>query len=228
MFSRNQCETSGVSADPTRSSEISPVLRNSLSLWQRVATCGYTAATSLFAGTRLAFTVLEIPLGAKESSHVTRSTMSHAKRLLAVLGLSCICTTASLAQSAGRNGLEGSMTAYPFDGIYKGNSQQVAAHSETCSPGQEMTLDVRDGRFKLAWHEPQVFDARIMPDGTFFATTASTVQAEKHMTGVPTLQGHIGAAGLVADYGTRWCRYRLEARQAPAGQHLSLRINAHQ
>jgi hypothetical protein len=225
MFSRNQCETSGVNANPTHSLAIAPGLSNFQSISRRVSAYGYRAATSLFAGTRLALTVVQTPLESKESSHMTRLTMSHTKQFLAVLGLSCICTTASLAQSAGQNGMQGSMTAYQFDGIYKGNSQQIAAHSETCGPGQEITVDVHDGRFKLAWHDPQVFDARIRPDGTFFATTASTVQAEKHMTIVPTLQGHIGTTGLVADYGTRWCRYRLEASQAPSGQHLSQRIN---
>jgi hypothetical protein len=154
---------------------------------------------------------------------MVRLTRLHTKQLLAVLGLSCICATASLAQSAGPGGLEGNMAAHQFDGIYKGNSQSVAASDDSCSPGREVALEVHNGRFKLAWRDRQVFDARISRDGTFFATTTSMVQAEKHMTIVPTLQGHIDAAGLVADYGTRWCRYRLEASQAAAAQHLSLR-----
>jgi hypothetical protein len=160
---------------------------------------------------------------------MTRLTMSHTEKLLtvqllAVLGLSCICATASPAQSASPSGLEGVMTAYPVDGIYKGNSQPIAANDESCRPGQKMALEVRDGRFKLPWRESQVFDARISSDGSFFATTASMVQADKHMTIIPTLQGQVRGGGLVADYGTRWCRYRLEASQSPAEQHLSKRI----
>lgn len=43
------------------------------------------------------------------------------------------------------------------------------------------------------------------------------------MTLEPTLQGHVAAADVAADYGTRWCRYRLEASQSSAEQHLSER-----
>jgi hypothetical protein len=74
---------------------------------------------------------------------------------------------------------------------------------------------VRDGRFKFEWNEPTVFDVKIAADGTFYATTESTVRAEKHMTLVPTMQGRIDGTMLVADYGTRWCHYRLEAKQSP-------------
>jgi hypothetical protein len=156
-----------------------------------------------------------------------RLRMPYTYQLLAVLGLCCSCATASLAQSAGPSGLEGGMTAFQFDGLYKGDSQRVIAKQDACAPRQEVALDVRNGRFKLNWHGPQVFDAKIARDGSFYATTGSVGQAEKHMTILPTLQGRIDAAGLVADYGTRWCRYRLEASQSPVGQqHLSERTDA--
>jgi hypothetical protein len=116
------------------------------------------------------------------------------------------------------------MVAYQFDGIYGGNSQPVTTNDKGCRPSQEVALEVSKGRFKLPWNDRQVFDAQITPNGTFFATTgALPVQAEKHMTIIPTLQGRIGPAGLVADYGTRWCRYRLEASQPAVMQHLSQR-----
>jgi hypothetical protein len=156
---------------------------------------------------------------------MTRVSRLNSKKLLALaLGLSFICSAAGPAQSASPSGLESSLTAYPLDGVYKGNTEPFPANNEACRPGQAVALEVRDGRFKLAWNERQFFDAKIRPDGTFYATTGtSPVQAEKHMTLVPTLQGHVAAADVVADYGTRWCRYRLEASQAPAEQHLSQR-----
>jgi hypothetical protein len=155
---------------------------------------------------------------------MTQKMKSRSRPLLAALGLSCICATISPAQSESPKGLEGGLTAYQFDGVYKGNSQRLSPNDAVCGRGQEVALDVRHGRVRLPWNESQVFDARVSRDGTFFATTgASLVQAEKHMTIVPTLQGHIGPAGLVADYGTRWCHYRLEASQSTAIQHLSER-----
>jgi hypothetical protein len=154
---------------------------------------------------------------------VTRIMTLNPKQLLAAaLALSLICTAAGRAQSASPSGLESSLTAYPLDGIYEGNTQPFPTNNEACRPGQAVALEVRNGRLELAWNERQLFDAKIRPDGTFYATTgASPIQAEKHMTIVPTLQGHVAAADVTADYGTRWCRYRLEASQASAEQHLS-------
>jgi len=152
-----------------------------------------------------------------------RMTFSFTKQLLVALGCSCICATAGLAQSAGPSGLGSSMAAYQFDGIYKGTTQRISANTESCRPGQEVAVDVQKGRLKLPWNDPQVFDAAIARDGSFFATIGSVVQAEKHMTTIPTLQGQIKSTGLVADYGTRWCRYRLEARLPPTEQHFSER-----
>jgi hypothetical protein len=156
---------------------------------------------------------------------MTRIMTLNPKQLLAAaLGLSFICAITGPALSASPSGLESSLTAYPLDGIYKGNSEPFPANNEACRPGQAVALEVRNGRFKLAWNERQLFDAKIRLDGTFYATTgASPIQAEKHMTLVPTLQGHVAAADVTADYGTRWCRYRLEASQASAEQHLSER-----
>jgi hypothetical protein len=153
---------------------------------------------------------------------MTQKKKSFSRPLLAALGLSCICATISPAQSASPGGLEGGLTAYQFDGVYKGNSQRITTHDDVCGPGQQVALEVHNGRVRMPWNESQVFDARVSRDGTFFATTGgSLVQAEKHLTIIPTLQGRIGPAGLVADYGTRWCRYRLEASQSTAMQHLS-------
>jgi hypothetical protein len=118
------------------------------------------------------------------------------------------------------------MAAYQFDGTYAGNSQQVTANDQSCRPGREVSLEVNKGMLKLAWTERQAFEAPIARDGSFYATTGSVVQADKHMTILPTLEGRITHGNLVADYGTRWCRYRLEASQAPARQHLTERTDA--
>jgi hypothetical protein len=141
------------------------------------------------------------------------------------IGIVLYLRTANPAQSASPNEMQGGLTAYQFAGLYKGSSRPIVANDESCRPSQEVALEVRHGQLKLVWHEPQVFDARIMDDGRFFATTASMVQAEKHVTIVPTLQGQIRGGDLVADYGTRWCRYRLVASQSPAEQHLSERAD---
>jgi hypothetical protein len=153
---------------------------------------------------------------------MTRWANSYTKPFLAVLGLSCIFATAGMAEPANPSGFEGRLAAYPIDGVYKGQTQRVAAKDEACRPGQEVALEVRNGQFKLPWNERQVFFARILPDGTFFATTgASPVRAEKYMAIIPELQGRVTPAGLVADYGTRWCRYRLVASQSTAVEHLT-------
>jgi hypothetical protein len=157
---------------------------------------------------------------------MTRVNLRYWKRLLAVLGLCCICTTFSPAWSAGPAAFEGGLTASQFDGLYSGTSQRVSAIGESCHPGEAVALDVRNGRFRLAWRGNDVFDARILHDGSFYATSGAPVQLEKHMILVPVLQGRIGTAGLVADYGTRMCRYRLEAKLPAPMQRLSERTDS--
>jgi hypothetical protein len=158
---------------------------------------------------------------------MTQRTTLHTRQFFAVMGLSYICMAATPVYAAGPTELSGGMTAYQFDGVYKGNTQRISANDESCRPGQEAAVEVRHGRLMLPWTDRQVFDAKIARDGSFYATTGvPPVLAEKHMSVIPTLQGHIGATGLVADYGTRWCRYRLEASQAAPLQHLSQRIDA--
>jgi hypothetical protein len=143
------------------------------------------------------------------------------------MGLSCIWAAATPVEAANPTEMQGGMTAYQFDGVYKGNSQRIASNDESCRPNQQVAVKVRYGRFTLPWNDRQSFDAKIARDGSFFATSGvPPVLAEKHMTIIPTLQGRIGAAGLVADYGTRWCRYRLEASQSVPSQRLSQRIDA--
>jgi hypothetical protein len=135
------------------------------------------------------------------------------------VGFSLFFAAVNPAQSASPSTLEGALTAYPLDGLYKGTTRLVVANTEACRPPQAVLLEVRNGRFKLAWSDRQLFDARIRPDGTFYATIGtSPIQAEKHMTLIPTLRGRVAAADIVADYGTRWCHYRLQASQTSAGQ----------
>jgi hypothetical protein len=76
-------------------------------------------------------------------------------------------------------------------------------------------LQVQDGRFHLPWAGLQTFDVRIAPDGSFYATSPNALaKSDKHMMLVPTMQGHVSGTSLVADYGTRWCHYRLEATRS--------------
>jgi hypothetical protein len=105
--------------------------------------------------------------------------------------------------------------APPFAGTYIGATQPVASNDPSCDPGGRVAFAVQDGRFSLPWHEPQAFHVRILADGSFFATSGNAIaQSDKHMMLVPTLQGRVSGASLVADYGTRWCRYRLEATRS--------------
>jgi hypothetical protein len=93
--------------------------------------------------------------------------------------------------------------------------QQASGQAGRCSPGGPVSLDVHDGRFRLPWSGPQAFNVRISPDGSFYATSSTVPAAsDKHMMVVPTLQGRVSGASLVADYGTRWCHYRLEATRS--------------
>jgi hypothetical protein len=157
---------------------------------------------------------------------MSRMTIRHPKSFMAILGLSCICMTFNSARSASPAGFEGGLTAYPFDGVYKGAAQRIAATDESCRPAQDVALEVRNGRFKLPWQGNQLFDASIARDGSFYATSGvPAAVAEKRMTLVPTLQGRISSSGLVADYGTRLCRYRLEASLSTI-QHLSQRTDS--
>ena len=99
-----------------------------------------------------------------------------------------------------------------YAGTYTGTAQPIPGNDPSCAPGGHVTLVVQDGRFRLPWHEPQAFDVKISPDGSFFATSGSVLaQSDKHMMSVPTLQGRVSSTGLQATYGTRWCRYELEA-----------------
>jgi hypothetical protein len=99
-----------------------------------------------------------------------------------------------------------------YAGTYTGTAQPVPGNDPSCDPGGHVTLAVQDGRFRLPWREPQAFDVRISPDGSFYATSGSVLaQSDKHMMLVPTLQGRVSSTGLQATYGTRWCRYELEA-----------------
>jgi hypothetical protein len=103
----------------------------------------------------------------------------------------------------------------PFDGTYSGTAQRIAGDDTTCSTGAPVTVVVQDGQFRQSWRPSQDFSVRIGADGRFYARTgALAVQAEKHMTLSPVIQGQVTGRTLVADYGTRWCRYRLEATRS--------------
>jgi hypothetical protein len=118
-----------------------------------------------------------------------------------------ICTTATSAADVAAASL--------FAGTYTGTIQPVPGNDPSCSPGGDITFQVQDGRFRFPWHEPQAFDVRISSDGSFFATSGNLlVQADKHMMLVPTMQGRVAGTKLVADYGTRWCRYQLEVTRS--------------
>jgi hypothetical protein len=123
-----------------------------------------------------------------------------------LLALACGGLSAASAQPAS------SAAASPLSGTYIGAAQHISGSEAPCEPGGQVKIDVRDGHFRFPWHEPQAFNVRISPDGSFFATSGDVLaQSDKHMKLVPTMQGHVSEASLVADYGTRWCRYRLEA-----------------
>jgi hypothetical protein len=185
---------------------------------------GFAANNGSNPGTWLALHTSEQLLVKRGQLHMTKIRTRYSVKVLAVLGLSCVCMAASPARSAGPAGVEGGVTAYQFAGVYSGSSQLFATKDESCHPGIEVAVEVRNGRLRMPWNDRQIFDASISRDGSFYATSgAPVVQAEKHMTLVPTLQGRISSAGLVADYGTRFCHYRLEATQSASVQHLSQR-----
>lgn len=190
--------------------------------------CLWIAANSpCDAGTRLSFLSHQVTLESRNAAAMARIKTPHRKYFLAAMGLCGICAAASPIEAATLPGMAGGLTAYEFDGIYKGDSQRTASNDASCPSGREVAVEVHNGRLRLPWNDRQVFDARIARDGSFFATSgASPVLAEKHMSIVPTLQGRIGTIGLVADYGTRWCRYRLEASRPARLQHLSQQDDA--
>jgi hypothetical protein len=101
-------------------------------------------------------------------------------------------------------------TEQPFAGTFTGTTQLVIDNDPGCPASKRVTLEVADGRFRLPWIEPQAFHVTISPDGSFYATSGNA-QSDKRMMTVPTLQGRISGSRLVAEYGTRWCHYRLDA-----------------
>lgn len=101
--------------------------------------------------------------------------------------------------------------ASPFTGTYVGTTQLVEDNDPGCAQGSAVSFAVEDGNFRFPWHEPQAFHAKIAADGSFYATSGSKLaQSDKHMMIVPIMRGHVNGTSLVAEYGTRWCRYRLE------------------
>jgi hypothetical protein len=110
----------------------------------------------------------------------------------------------------------GPVVAQPaFDGVYKGESHRIAGTDSSCAAERTSVVEVRNGRFILAWHEPLTFDVRVRADGRFHATSSANLAlAEKRMAVVPTLDGGVNGTTLVADYGTRMCRYQLEATRS--------------
>ena len=99
-----------------------------------------------------------------------------------------------------------------FDGTYSGTTQLIGSDTTSCSAGQMVTLDVRDGQFHQPWRPRQTFDVKIGSDGRFYARSgAITAQSDKHMMVVPVIEGQVSGKRLTADYGTRWCHYRLDA-----------------
>lgn len=107
--------------------------------------------------------------------------------------------------------------ASPYSGTYvgttqliSGSSQVVAGDDPMCTPGRQVTLQVQDGRFQFPWQERMAFHVRIAADGTFYAATGSNLAlSDKRSMIYPVMQGRVSGADLVADYGTRWCRYHL-------------------
>jgi hypothetical protein len=123
-----------------------------------------------------------------------------------LLALACGCISPALAQPATPD------AAASFSGTYTGTTQHISGHDGHCWLGGPVKLEVHDGRFRFPWNEPQEFDVKIGPDGTFNASSPGVLsKSDKHMMLVPTMQGYVSGSTLVADYGTVWCHYRLEA-----------------
>jgi hypothetical protein len=108
-----------------------------------------------------------------------------------------------------------SQAATSFDGLYRGTSQLVADKAPSCRQSEPVTLDIHDGHFRLVWHQPQVFDAKVSPDGTFYSTAGSPLaMSDKHMMDFPVLRGRLTSGMLSAEYGTRWCQYQLDLQRS--------------
>jgi hypothetical protein len=224
MLTRLRRGVSSVAEHRIFATEVPTVFRKLPLQPQIIAIRKVMVSSQLRTGTRFGFGPFHTTSWPEGLPRMIGLMKSRSGRLLTVLGLSGLCVMAVPARRAAADALEGGMAAYQFDGTYKGNSELVAANDQSCRTGQAVALEVHQGRLELPWHGPLVFNARISRDGTFFATAGDApLRAEKHMTILPTLQGRIGATGLVADYGTRWCHYRLAASQAPVVRHLSLR-----
>ena len=137
---------------------------------------------------------------------MTRRTVPSASRIAAILVVSGAVASIGFAQS------EQSFAAPGFDGVYTGVSRLIVNTSQACAPGQTISVEVRNGRFRLPWQTTAAFDVRLSPDGRFNATAGvPTAIAEKRMMIVPTAQGQVSGTSLVADYGTRFCHYAFEA-----------------
>jgi hypothetical protein len=101
-----------------------------------------------------------------------------------------------------------------FDGIYQGSSRHAGGTGSSCAPERAITVRVEGGHLSMPWSEPSMFHARIDPNGGFYAMTDNAPQMEKHMAIVPSVDGRISGATLNAEYGTRICRYTLEATRS--------------
>jgi len=132
--------------------------------------------------------------------------------MMAVLMLAVVCTPPACAQPDA-NGIVAGRPASLADGIYQGTTERLTgANEHHCSDSGPISIEVTGGRFKLPWRPLQTFDARIDAHGGFSATTANQfAAADKHMTIVPVLQGHVVEGRIIGEYGTRWCSYRFEA-----------------
>ena len=137
---------------------------------------------------------------------------------MALLALSCAASAACVAPSHAVSPppvVAGQPAGMGLDGLYKGTSHLVSSTSQTCSPDRTIAVEVRDGRFRLPWQTSGAFDVRLRDDGTFYATSGVAAgQTDKRALIVPTAQGQVRGAALVADYGTRFCHYELDAARS--------------
>jgi hypothetical protein len=106
--------------------------------------------------------------------------------------------------------LSGMAAAAParVDGVYTGASQLVPGSEPSCQVGTPISVKVTDGRFHFAWRPAQGTVVRIGAAGGYSAMLrGSFVDADKHMTVLPQIDGRTDGPSLVGDYGTRWCKY---------------------
>jgi hypothetical protein len=125
--------------------------------------------------------------------------------LSAATVMMCMAATLAGAQTSSVGG---------FDGIYSGTNHRTVGNDPSCAPEATVTVRVEGGRLTMPWAEPTMFGARINPDGGFHAVSGNQAWLEKHMATAPTLSGRLSGATLTAEYGTRICRYTLEARRS--------------